>query len=372
MDKWRDFEKDILPNPANAGEPDKDREGRILTFMTVYLLLRQPLDPGKTQRAVMTLDQTFVFRAKGLFNPKNHMKEEVFRGANSLRRLDGFFDKVPQGPDQVDDYWWNQYNSAVINAFGEKSKQGVYYSPQAQAQKVSAVAAASASTTTYSNHKFSVDPAKNFRTNLEALSYDAKGPFYSLSSDMVKLIWLKVIETDGAKAIDEWKTEIEPKLPVEKVGYYRAAFAVVRALYNQKEEDLTLKVDERMENKLVSVIYALVKKMADYEKRFDESIPGLRVPAESIFNQLNAAMAEAKVVSPALALSANGGIDLNTSNGMIWKIAKDGRGVEMRVDPAMIERVKREGISSLSPVIFRITPITSIWPLVGLKGPMNG
>jgi hypothetical protein len=64
-----------------------------------------------------------------------------------------------------------------------------------------------------------------------------------------------------------------------------------------------------------------------------------------------------------------GGIDLNTSNGMQWKVSKDGQGVEMNIDPAMIERVRREGIDSLSPVIFRITPVTSIWPLVGLQAP---
>ncbi len=66
---------------------------------------------------------------------------------------------------------------------------------------------------------------------------------------------------------------------------------------------------------------------------------------------------------------APGGIDLNTSSGMQWKVSKDGNGVEMNIDPAMIERVRREGIDSLSPVIFRITPVTSIWPLVGLKAP---
>jgi len=70
--------------------------------------------------------------------------------------------------------------------------------------------------------------------------------------------------------------------------------------------------------------------------------------------------------------NVNGGIDLSTSNGMQWKIAKDGKGVELDVNPAMIARVRREGISSLSPVIFRITPITSIWSLVGLQAPAAG
>jgi signal transduction histidine kinase len=69
--------------------------------------------------------------------------------------------------------------------------------------------------------------------------------------------------------------------------------------------------------------------------------------------------------------ATNGGIDLSTSNGMQWKVSKDGRGVEMNIDAAMIERIRREGIDSLSPVIFRITPVVSIWPLVGLQAPVQ-
>ncbi len=68
--------------------------------------------------------------------------------------------------------------------------------------------------------------------------------------------------------------------------------------------------------------------------------------------------------------SKNGGIDLNTNN-IQWGIHKDGNGVEINVDPAMIERIRREGIDSLSPVIFRITPVTNIWPLVGLQVPVK-
>ena len=68
------------------------------------------------------------------------------------------------------------------------------------------------------------------------------------------------------------------------------------------------------------------------------------------------------------AMAAKGGIDLNTG-GMNWSVRKDGTGVEMKVDPAMIERIKREGIDSLTPVIFRVTPVVSIWPLVGLEPP---
>ena len=75
----------------------------------------------------------------------------------------------------------------------------------------------------------------------------------------------------------------------------------------------------------------------------------------------------AKVIEPNL----KGGIDLNTSNGMQWQVTMDGKGVEMNVDAAAIARVRREGIDSLSPVIFRITPIASIWPLVGLQAPVK-
>ena len=64
-----------------------------------------------------------------------------------------------------------------------------------------------------------------------------------------------------------------------------------------------------------------------------------------------------------------GGIDLNTANGMQWKVSKDGKGVEMDVDPAAIARIQREGINWLSPVILRMTPVTSIWPLMGLHAP---
>jgi hypothetical protein len=66
-----------------------------------------------------------------------------------------------------------------------------------------------------------------------------------------------------------------------------------------------------------------------------------------------------------------GGIDLNTTNGMQWKISKDGRGVEMDIDPALIERVRHEGINSLSPVILKMTPVASIWSLVGLQAPVK-
>ncbi|MBF0570971.1 MAG: hypothetical protein HQL12_03770 [Candidatus Omnitrophica bacterium] len=72
-----------------------------------------------------------------------------------------------------------------------------------------------------------------------------------------------------------------------------------------------------------------------------------------------------------VANSVNGGIDLNTANGMDWKVSRDGPGVQMSVDPALIARIQREGINWLSPVIFKMTPVASIWPLVGLQAPVK-
>jgi len=90
---------------------------------------------------------------------------------------------------------------------------------------------------------------------------------------------------------------------------------------------------------------------------------------EDIRKQLDLAMSTPKEVLTNKPSWVQGGIDLNTSSGMQWKISKDGNGVEMNIDPAMLARIRRDGIDSLTPVIFKMTPITSIWPLVGLQGP---
>ena len=51
---------------------------------------------------------------------------------------------------------------------------------------------------------------------------------------------------------------------------------------------------------------------------------------------------------------------------------KIGKGVEMNVDPAIIRAYPGgEGVDSLSPVIFKITPVASIWPLLGLQAPVQ-
>ena len=76
----------------------------------------------------------------------------------------------------------------------------------------------------------------------------------------------------------------------------------------------------------------------------------------------------ARMSSAAMSTSINGGIDLNNSNA-ITTVKKDGSGVRMSIDAAIIERVRRDGIKSLTPIIFKITPATNIWNLLGLTPP---
>ena len=65
-----------------------------------------------------------------------------------------------------------------------------------------------------------------------------------------------------------------------------------------------------------------------------------------------------------------GGIDF-TQEGMDWKTRKEGLGVEMTVDPALIARVRHEGVEFLVPKILRVTPMTmaAVWQLAGIEPP---
>jgi len=66
--------------------------------------------------------------------------------------------------------------------------------------------------------------------------------------------------------------------------------------------------------------------------------------------------------------NTRGGIDLNTAN-MGMTVTKDANGgVQVTFDPAMIARIKAQGIWSADPIIIRVTPLTpaQIRPLLGL------
>lgn len=90
----------------------------------------------------------------------------------------------------------------------------------------------------------------------------------------------------------------------------------------------------------------------------------LKLPGRQQDKALLAEIDKAAVVKP----NVEGGIDLSTAGKNIG-VRKEGNGVEMNIDAAMIARIKRDGIDSLTPVIYRITPVASIWPLMGLEQP---
>ena len=62
----------------------------------------------------------------------------------------------------------------------------------------------------------------------------------------------------------------------------------------------------------------------------------------------------------------NGGIDLNAKN-MEMDVAKDGRGVEMTFDPAMVAEFRRGDFTGVEGVILNIVPIANPLLLLGLE-----
>ena len=60
----------------------------------------------------------------------------------------------------------------------------------------------------------------------------------------------------------------------------------------------------------------------------------------------------------------NGGIDLNASK---IDMQRQGEGVDIKFDSAMIAQFKMGNFDGIVPVITGITPIANIYPLLGLK-----
>ena len=85
------------------------------------------------------------------------------------------------------------------------------------------------------------------------------------------------------------------------------------------------------------------------EKRSNPSSVKRKVPSQIVENK-NAAM--------------NGGIDLNAVN---IDMQRQGSGVDIKFDQAMIQQFKLGNFDGIEPIITQITPIANIYPLVGLK-----
>ena len=69
-------------------------------------------------------------------------------------------------------------------------------------------------------------------------------------------------------------------------------------------------------------------------------------------------------------LAVNGGIDLNAKH-MGLDISKEGAGVRMKFDAASIAEFQRGNFSGITPVILRIIPISSPFPLLGMGPDQN-
>ncbi|GEM_PF-5756626 len=61
-----------------------------------------------------------------------------------------------------------------------------------------------------------------------------------------------------------------------------------------------------------------------------------------------------------------GGIDLNADNA-VWQTRKENGGVSLRVDPALIAQIRRQGVPGLSPVVISITPVQNLAEVFGLN-----
>ncbi len=72
------------------------------------------------------------------------------------------------------------------------------------------------------------------------------------------------------------------------------------------------------------------------------------------------------------AMKAPGGIDFNAKN-MGLDVTKDGKGIEMKFDPAMVAEFQNGNFAGVEGVILRIVPIQSPLPMLGLEAvPVEG
>jgi hypothetical protein len=78
------------------------------------------------------------------------------------------------------------------------------------------------------------------------------------------------------------------------------------------------------------------------------------------------AMAGKKEVAKIQTGDPLGGIDLNAKN-MGLDIAKDGKGIQMKFDPAMVAEFQKGNFAGVEGIILRIVPIQSPLPILGLE-----
>ena len=62
----------------------------------------------------------------------------------------------------------------------------------------------------------------------------------------------------------------------------------------------------------------------------------------------------------------DGGIDINGKN-LTLDVTREGKGIEMKLDPAMVARFERGDFTGVVPVILKVTPLASPLPLLGMS-----
>ncbi len=143
------------------------------------------------------------------------------------------------------------------------------------------------------------------------------------------------------------------------LGIYEFSLGQVGLTIRFQEQEITLKY-RRTSNVPEFTVEAQGFTDNDVEHVFAELSKSFQLE-EKVDKLLPVAAGDAALTSP------TGGIDLNTADmGMTIETDAQG-GVQVKVDSAMIEQIKREGFKSINPVIINITPIQDIRPFLGLS-----
>ncbi len=175
--------------------------------------------------------------------------------------------------------------------------------------------------------------------------------------DLNRLMYPKNAQKVGQSGSSSWKIDVSGFLKVQG-----------------QERDQRLGILRRLEDGLKDVRANVRFEEEAAEVRWNDSS---RATPESVLEKVRTWIGQEKgealsVLADAAMGTDNrspeGGIDLKAA-GANTTVRQEGKGVEMTFDPAMIERIKREGLEGLTPVIYRMTPVVSIWPLLGLKAP---
>jgi hypothetical protein len=155
---------------------------------------------------------------------------------------------------------------------------------------------------------------------------------------------------------------------VRKAHYPRTYYLRFVAMFLNKEE---YSRRDEYRNWLIATSNALLHKHQDFFIGRLDPLRKSNPPNAAMVSQkpdlLNNDLIDQQLVYAVTnaAMSATGGIDLKDSF-LKTNVKKQGNGVEFMVDPLLVERLKRQGIENLAPVILTITPGVNIHTLLGL------